>query len=136
MPYINVGNRMALDPIIEGLVKRLRDIECRPGDCNYVVTRIVLEALKPGDTGWNYHSLSDAVRVLKDAATEIERRLLGPYEDAAMQQNGDLACFDETFASSKTLKAFYAAHLGEPHKPCGHECCCDPSQFEETDEAE
>lgn len=134
MPYINVGNRMALDPIIDGLVKRLRSIECRPGDCNYTVTRIVLEALRPG-TGWSYHDLHDAVGLLRDAAAEIERRLMGPYEDTTILKNGDLACFDETFAH-KPLKPtigvlgdFMHGCLGEPHKPAGHECCCDPSQL-------
>lgn len=136
MPYISIGNRMALDPIIDGLVKRLRMIECRPGDCNYTVTRVVLEALRPGDGAWDYHTLSDAVRVLRDAATEIERRLLGPYEDTVILKNGDLLCFDETFAH-KPLKAvgvvgdFFNVGLGVPHKPCGHECCCDRSQLDE-----
>ena len=97
MPYVPPVNRVALDVIIDGLVNRLREIKARPGDCNYVVTRVVLEALKPGE-GWSYHSLSDAVRVLKDAAAEIERRLLGPYEDDAILKNGDMACFQEPFA--------------------------------------
>lgn len=101
MPYIDLEHRIALDAIVDGLVKRLRDINCKPGDCNYVVTRVVLEALKPHD-GWRYHSLSDAVRVLKDAAAEIERRLLGPYEDRVILQNGDMPCFQESFAKHPT----------------------------------
>lgn len=96
MTYVPQVNRVALDVIVDGLVKRLREIKCKPEDCNYVVTRVVLEALKP-DTGWDYHSLSDAVRVLKDSATEIERRLLGPYEDTAILKNGDLPCFQEPY---------------------------------------
>jgi hypothetical protein len=88
MPYIPPVNRIALDAIIEGLVNRLREIKARPGDCNYVVTRIVLESLKPSE-GWSYHSLSDA---------EIERRLLGPYEDEAIIKNGDMPCYQEPFA--------------------------------------
>lgn len=97
MPYISQGNRHALDTIIDGLVKRLRDIECRPGDCNYVVTRVVLEALRP-ESGWSYHDLHDAVGLLRDAAGEIERRLMGPYEDVAIRRNGDMQCFAEPFA--------------------------------------
>jgi hypothetical protein len=97
MPYVPPVNRVAVDVILEGLVARLREIKARPGDCNYVVTRVVLESLKPSE-GWSYHSLSDAVRVLKDAAAEIERRLLGPYEDDAILKNGDMQCFQEPFA--------------------------------------
>jgi hypothetical protein len=95
---------MAVDPIIDGLVKRLRSIECRPGDLNYTVCRVVLESLRP-NTGWDYHSLSSAVSVLKDAAVEIERRLLGPYEDTGIEKNGDLHCFNEKFATQKPVQA-------------------------------
>lgn len=109
MPYINFGNRMAVDVIIEGLVKRLREIECCKGDLNYTVTRIVLESMKPG-TGWDYHSLSDAVGALKDAAVEIERRLLGPYEDTGVRKNGDLKCFNETFAYIPEIHAIVNAN--------------------------
>jgi len=112
MPYVPQANRVALDEIVDGLVKRLREIECKPGDCNYVVTRVVLESLKP-DTGWTYHSLSDAVRTLKDAATEIERRLLGPYEDVAVRKNGDMSCFtSEAFAYVPEFQVF--ANLNDP----------------------
>jgi len=97
MPYIKFSNRAALDVIVDGLVNRLRSIKCVQGDINYIVTRVALEALKP-ETGWSYHSLSSAVAALKDAATEIERRLLGPYEDRAILKNGDMRCYQEPFS--------------------------------------
>lgn len=169
MPYIKQDRRAALDVIIDGLVKRLRErtqagttywLECvvrfiacsvlidkEPelstpdvvcgittdlvrrlkeikavkGDVNYTITRLTLESLKP-DGGWGYHSLSEAVSVLRDqadwvndryrkdrnvysatsvlrdVADEICRRLLGPYEDTAILKNGDMPCFDESFA--------------------------------------
>ena len=105
-----------IDSIVKDLAKRIR---CR-GDANYCICRILLESMKP-ETGWGYHSLSgtvmacdaainlvydvqreqeledwqvaDAISVLGDVVTEIERRLLGPYEDKAILKNGDLACF-------------------------------------------
>lgn len=107
--------------IVRALAKRIRV----RGDANYCVCRILLEGMKP-ETGWCYHSLSDvliafeaatnfvydvqreqeledaatapALSVLYDAITEIERRLIGPYEDKAILKNGDMACFDEPFA--------------------------------------
>lgn len=133
MPYISIGNRMALDPIIDGLVKRLRAIECRPGDLNYTVTRLVLETLNEDD----YHSLSSCVGVLRDAADEIQRRLLGPYEDKAIGRNGDLLAFQRPYAHKPETPAmddYMGCHTRRP--PC-HECCCDPSQLDEgSDEAE
>jgi hypothetical protein len=94
MPYISIPRRPPLDPIIDGLLKRLREIGCRKGDINYTVTRIAVEALNND----SYHSISDCISVLRDAADEIARRLLGPYEDTAILRNGDLECFQTYYA--------------------------------------
>ena len=99
--------------IIEGLIKRIRSLNPKRGDLNYVVTRLVLESLKP-DAGWSYHSLSDCVSVLKDAAAEIERRLLGPYEDTAIEKNGDMNCFNEQFAYDPQKSAYQYGTLNCP----------------------
>lgn len=97
MPYIPRDRRDKLDPFVDEVVDQLRLIDATKGDVNYVVTRIALEALRPLNT-WSYHTLSAAVGALKDAAAEIERRLLGPYEDQAILKNGDMQCYDEPFA--------------------------------------
>lgn len=131
MPYISIGNRMALDPIIDGLVKRLGAIECRPGDLNYVVTRLVLETLNHDD----YHSLSDCVRVLRDAADEIQRRLLGPYEDGAIKRNGDLQAFQRPYAYKPEQPGMDDWQGCHTRRPAGHECCYDPQQTGGEDEA-
>ena len=120
-PY-SYGFGQSVDGIIKDLAKRIRV----RGDANYCICRILLESMKP-ETGWGYHSLSDvvmacdaaislvyvvqleqgledaqvadALSVLGDVITEIERRLLGPYEDKAILKNGDMACFaNESFA--------------------------------------
>jgi len=92
MPYIRPERRDDLDPMVEALVGKLREMSCVRGDLNYVVTQLVLGALKP-DSGWSYHSLSDTISVLRDAADEIARRMLGPYEDKAAAKNGDCSVF-------------------------------------------
>ncbi|GMU26223.1 MAG: hypothetical protein AMXMBFR16_11280 [Candidatus Uhrbacteria bacterium] len=96
MPYINPASRRELDPKIDDLVDQLfRTSGENPvpkGNVNYVVTRIALQALEPRG-GWTYTSLSDAVAALQDAADEIKRRLLGPYEDTCIERNGDLEEF-------------------------------------------
>lgn len=96
MPYIPHERRVALDVIIDGLVKRLKELpDLKRGDLNYTVTRLVLETLNKD----SYHSLSDCVSVLRDAADEIARRLLGPYEDTAIQKNGDMGCFQKPYST-------------------------------------
>lgn len=87
MPYIKKERRAALDPIIDGLINRLKEIGACKGDVNYVVTRVALAALVPQVS---YSNLSDAVASLRDAADEIVGRLLSPYEMDAQRLNGDL----------------------------------------------
>ena len=90
MPYIKTERRIRLDASINRLVDKLWLLgQPVKGDLNYVVTRLVLAALKP-EAGWNYQSLSDAVGALQDAADEIKRRMLAPYEDHCIKRNGDI----------------------------------------------
>jgi hypothetical protein len=93
MPYINPTDRSDYNYRMEEIVRQLKfcepDIEKRPGPTNYIITRIVARALKP-ESGWSYNSLSRAIAVLRDAATEMERRLMAPYEDAKIGENGDV----------------------------------------------
>ncbi len=93
MPYVTQHIRSQLDTDIEILVDRLRkvvpDDMKRPGPANYTVTRIVAGALKPKD-GWSYHSLSRAIAVLRDAAAEMQRRLMDQREDQVIRENGDV----------------------------------------------
>jgi hypothetical protein len=87
MPYIGKSNRIPfVGPIVDlqtALLKVPRDK--RKGELNYVISRLAL-----GVFGRSYSAISDMVSALRDAATEIERRLMGPREDYAIGQNGDL----------------------------------------------
>lgn len=93
MPYIKQSDRNKLDFAIEEAVRLLKsvapDIYERPGPTNYTVTRIVAGALRP-DGGWSYHSLSRAIGVLRDAAAEMQRRLMDQRENAVIFANGDV----------------------------------------------
>jgi hypothetical protein len=100
MPYIKQDRRSRISPLIFQVVDTLRRMGperggALKGDVNYTITRIVLGAMQP-DAGWSYQSLSDAVAALRDAATEIERRLLAPYEDGAKERNGDVPEYNAT----------------------------------------
>jgi hypothetical protein len=94
MPYIASEKRVVYDGSIVNLGVLLKDVArgSRKGDVNYVISRIVLQAFATHGA-WvpnSYHDISDAVSVLRDAADEIERRLMGPREDIAIAKNGDL----------------------------------------------
>jgi hypothetical protein len=146
------------DPSVTGIIYDLgRRIRVR-GQANYCICRILLEGMKP-ETGWGYHSLSDtvmacdaainlvydvqreqkledaevadAISVLGDVVVEIERRLLGPYEDTAILKNGDMACFaDEDFVLKPLGLGLNmsGAHSGRAA------CECNPCRCESTSE--
>lgn len=94
MPYIKIERRRALDPIIDGLVKRLDTPGNTKREVSYALIRLVIETLN-ADT---YDSLSECVSVLRDTADEIQRRLLTPYNKFLKQVNGDLECFQTDYA--------------------------------------
>jgi hypothetical protein len=91
MPYIDDDGREFLDEHedIRSIQYKLRQVvkAKRKGAVNYVVSRIALGAM---DGQTDYHTISDAINALRDAADEIQRRLLGPREDVAIAKNGDL----------------------------------------------
>ncbi len=98
MTYIKRVKRVAIDPIIDGLVKRLRSIDADRHDVAYAVTRVAMEALRP-QVRWTRQSLSDCVDALYEAATEIEIRMIQPHTEAVIRLNGDLECFQDGLAA-------------------------------------
>ena len=92
MPYIKTNGRQALNTSVYKAVDALTgipDLVSRQGATNYVISRIVLGALRPHD-GWSYSSISRAIATLRDAADEMSRRLMAAREDLAIEANGDL----------------------------------------------
>ncbi len=80
MPYIEPNIRPAID---SG-----RMVPRTAGELNYVLTRIVLIYLK--NHGLGYQSINDIVGALDGAKAEFQRRVVVPYEDAKIEENGDV----------------------------------------------
>ena len=82
MPYIPQKRRKELDEIVEAMEKA--DVVA-DGDLNYLLfafcKRYFVES---------YRSYKNYCAELHQCATEIERRLLGPYEDEKIKLNGDV----------------------------------------------
>jgi hypothetical protein len=91
MPYIRQKDRCLLEERIHAFFSEndLYQRNFTAGEWNYIVTRMTLIAMKPS-TGWDYDSISSAIRVLNDSAAEMRRRLLDPYEDKKIEENGDV----------------------------------------------
>jgi hypothetical protein len=87
MPYIKKEQRSAADKHIAPLLSYLQSlpVEEQDGTLNYSVTRI-LKALYPR----RYFHYNRALGVLSAITQEFYRRVVGPYEDEKIEENGDV----------------------------------------------
>lgn len=59
-----------------------------PGELNYVLTKVAISYL---DTkGLRYHVLNDIMGAFTGACAEFYRRVVAPYEDKKIAENGDV----------------------------------------------
>jgi len=88
MPYIKQADRF--DIFDDRILSLGMAIRC-PGDFNYIISRLF--TLQIDKHGKSYHELSRWLAAVKDAGVEIDRRVVGPYEDECIEKNGDV--FDD-----------------------------------------
>lgn len=83
MPYISKDKRVGK---CDEIVDFMKDMNIQPdGEINYILYKFCKDTVKPG-----YNAYKNYCGELRQCVTEIERRLLGPYEDTAIQRNGDV----------------------------------------------
>jgi hypothetical protein len=82
MPYIRQEDR----PVMDLVVKVMSDADVRAnGDLNYILFAFCKRYVSP-----SYNNYKNFCGELRQCATEIERRILGPYEDEKIEINGDV----------------------------------------------
>lgn len=79
MPYIKKTNRELLE---------LGDPIRTPGELNYCITEMIKQYVK--DHGLSYRVLNDVVGALESSKLEFYRRVVVPYENKKIEQNGDV----------------------------------------------
>lgn len=86
MPYIKQERRRDFEESIVDLTQAFgTDVE--PGDLNYVITRLV--GAYVDIRGEKYATYASVTGVVENVKSELYRRLIGPFEDRKLQQNGD-----------------------------------------------
>jgi hypothetical protein len=87
MPYIKQAQRDRLDLSITHVNSRLQESGHDAGEVNYVVTKILHKAWS-GNPGY----LTGAILIgtIICVIFEFYRRIISPYEDAKIEENGDL----------------------------------------------
>ena len=82
MPYVKQERRHDLDLV----VNLMDEIEvAADGDLNYILYAFCKRHITPG-----YGNYKNYMGELNEAAEEIRRRLLAPYEDGKILENGDV----------------------------------------------
>ena len=94
MPYIEQGARSGIVFVQDNqpygdnqLLIRPAMIQ-KPGELNYAITALVKDYLD--DKGHSYTRYNEAIGVLECAKLELYRRLVSPYEDEKIKENGDV----------------------------------------------
>ena len=78
MPYIKQKDRALL----------LDYLATNPGQLNYLFTQLINEYIQI--MGLNYQHINDIVGALEGAKAEFYRRVVIPYEDKKIIENGDV----------------------------------------------
>ena len=82
MPYIKQERRNAFaDP------ENNTEIETS-GELNFILTKVVQNYLR--HKGTSYSTINDVIGALEGAKLEFYRRIVAPYEDTKIKENGDV----------------------------------------------
>jgi len=84
LPYIKSDDRKPIDKT----VKKLSDQLSCAGDFNYAFTQLI--HLHINKVGMRYQNLNDMIGMLECAKLELYRRVVSPYEDDKIRENGDV----------------------------------------------
>jgi hypothetical protein len=82
MPYIKKDRRYELNEIVELMIEKGVLVD---GDLNYILFKFCRDAIAP-----SYNNYKNFLGELNECAAEIRRRMLAPYEDIKIVQNGDV----------------------------------------------
>ena len=93
MPYISQLERRNLDPLILALQDKLEPAGYGVlGRLNYVITRLILYTWKVDSSYFRAAGISG---VLTNVYSEFYRRVLVPYENSKIEENGDIEEYKE-----------------------------------------
>lgn len=88
MPYIQKEKREYLDNLIKDLFKEQLNV----GELNYLISRIIKNAMeqKQENSEFNYQFCNSIIGVLECAKIEFYNRVVTPYENKKIDENGKL----------------------------------------------
>lgn len=82
MPYIKKEDRKKFNSAIDSLNPN------NSGELNYVITRLAHNYIK--EKGLRYANMNEVVGVIESAKLEFYRKVVAPYEEKKIEDNGDI----------------------------------------------
>jgi hypothetical protein len=91
MPYTTLEDREKFEPRLSELRERILEStdNLSKGDFTYIVYALALTNIQALG-GESYTNISNTISCLIDAAEELRRKKLNPYEDKKIEENGDV----------------------------------------------
>lgn len=86
MPYIKQSKRLALNKITDSIDSQ--SLYLTSGDINYLITYLINTFTN--QQGPCYNTFATASGILDNAKQEYYRRVMSPYEDEKIKENGDV----------------------------------------------
>lgn len=84
MPYIDQERRDGIE--VELAVERLNWCPANAGDINFLISTFIANYIH--EKGLKYSVVNEMVGALECAKMELNRVIIGPYEDIKIQENG------------------------------------------------
>lgn len=98
MPYVKPDDRAKVNDTLQLLISDIRDkflVDERDGVLNYCISELVCQSMRPPSGEWRYRLLERCVGILECCKLEMYRRLVGPYEDKTIKNNGDIESYSQ-----------------------------------------
>ena len=88
MPYITEEDRSKFDSPLDLLEEIVHQYGISNGELNYLMTK--MGKMYMDRHGMSYNVGSDVIKAFECAKLEFYRRMMAPYEDRKIEQNGDV----------------------------------------------
>lgn len=89
MPHIDPDNKQHYAEALNYMMNHLSMRDYDPGHLTYLLYSIVKRTARSKGTAARYADLSRIRASLHDASDEFYRLIMAPYEDAAIERNGE-----------------------------------------------
>lgn len=90
MPYIKQEDKPVYETGIQALTDAFAAVGAGDGDLNYVLTSVALAWLTYHQPPYGYALRGRVLLALEAAKLEYYRRVMAPYEDDKIEENGDV----------------------------------------------